>query len=128
MEHQEALAAYARAAAKEREEYLRQSAVKKANVITRGKSQAEREEYLRSDAFSTLLYQQKRRDKAYQALLRGELVMEYHQEEYRELLPLIESELRHGNEIDLAFLRSVESVRVTLGQAHKALRMLEKQP
>ena len=83
MEHQEALAAYARAAAKEREEYLRQSAVKKANVITRGKSQAEREEYLRSDACSILLDQQKRRDKAYQALLRVALVMEYHQEEYR---------------------------------------------
>ena len=127
MEHQEALTAYAQAAAKEREEYLRQSAVRKANVITRGKSQAEREEYLRSDAFSTLFYQQRRRDKAYQALLRGELVMDYHQEEFRELLPLIESELKHGNEIDLAFLRSVESARVTLGQAHKALRMLENQ-
>ena len=127
MEQQEALTAYAQAAALEREVYLRQSAVKKANVITRGKSQAEREEYLRSDAFSTLLYQQKRRDKTYQALLRGELVMDYHQEEFRELKPLIESELKHGNEIDLPFLRSVESARVTLGQAHKALRMLDKQ-
>ena len=127
MEHQEALTAYAQAAALERESYLYQNAVKKAAAITRGMSREEKEGYLRSDSFSVLLYQQKRRDRVYQALLRGELTEDYHQAEFHELLPLIESELKHGNETNLPFLRSVERARVTLGQAHKALKTLEKQ-
>ena len=127
MEHQEALAAYAKAVALERESYLRQSAIKKANGVTRGMKREERERFLESDTFATMLFQQKRRDRVYQALLRGELVEDYHQQEFEELLPLIESEIRHGNEIDLGFLRSVEGSRVTLGQAHKALRLLDRQ-
>ena len=127
MERQEALAAYARAAALERESYLYQNAVKKSAAFTRGMSREEKENYLRSDSFSVLLYQQKRRDKVYQALLRGELTLDYQQAEFQELLPLIESELKHGNETDLPFLRSVERARVTLGQAYKALKTLDRQ-
>ena len=127
MEHMEALTAYAQAAALEREDYLRQGTLKKANAVTRGMAREEREQFLQSDTFATMLIQQKRRDKVYQALLRGELTEAYHRVEFEELLPLIESELKHGNEIDLPFLRSVESGRVTLGQAHKALRMLDRQ-
>ena len=126
MERQEALAAYAKAAALERESFLRQIAMKKANAITRGMSRNEQEKFFQSDTFATMLYQQKRRDRVYQALLRSELTEDEQKEEFEELLPLIESEIRHGNEIDLRFIRSVDRSRVTLGQAHKALRLLDK--
>ena len=127
MERQEALTAYAQAVALERESYLYQSALKRANAVTHGMTRQEKEKYLQSDSFSTMLFQLKRRDKIYQALLRGELTQDYQQEEFEELQPLIESEIRHGNEVQLPFLRSVERSRVTLGQAHKALRLLDNQ-
>ena len=127
MERQEVLTAYAQAVALERESYLYQRALKRANAVTHGMTRQEKEKYLQSDAFSTMLFQLKRRDKIYQALLRGELTQDYQQEEFEELQPLIESEIRHGNEVQLPFLRSVERSRVTLGQAHKALRLLDNQ-
>ena len=119
--------AYAKAAMKERESYLYQAALKQARLTTRDMKPAEREAYLQSQAFSNLLYRVRRRDRAYQALQRGELALDYHQAEFEALRPLIEGELREGYEIDLTFLRSVEKCRVSPAKAHLALRRLEEQ-
>ncbi len=126
MERQEALAAYARAASLEREQYLYQRALKQAGGEAHGMTAAERDRYVRSEAFSNALYQQKRRDKIYQALQRGELIQDYHKAEFDQLAPLIISELEHGQEVDLPFLRSVARSRLTLGKAHAALRRLDQ--
>ena len=124
MDPREALTAYAQAAAKERESFLYQTALKQARLSTRDMKRAERDEYLNSQAFSNLLYRVGRRDRVYQALLRGELVEEDRQAEFEDMRPLIESELQNGFPVDLPFLRSVEKCRVSLDQAHLALRRL----
>ena len=126
MDRQAALSAYAQAALLEREEYLYQQALKKAHAVTRSMTAQEKEKYLQSQAFLSTVYQQKRRDKAYQALRRGELALDFHREEFDALSPLIESELKRGREICLPFLRSVERGRVTLEKARKALGLLEE--
>ncbi|MBR4443291.1 MAG: helicase [Clostridia bacterium] len=127
MDRQAALSIYVKAVSQERESYLYQRALEKVRALTGGMKPAEREEYLRGQTFSNMLYHMKRRDKAYQALQRGELVLDYHQLEFEQLAPLIMSELQHGSEISLAFLRSVQRSRVTLARAHAALRQLELQ-
>ena len=127
MEKQEALPVYAQAALKEREDYLYRQALKKASALTRNMAPDEKEKYLQSQAFSSTLYQLRRRDKVYQALRRGELALDYYQEEFDDLYPLIVSEIKHGNTLNLPFLRSVERGRVTLGKAHGAIRQLEQQ-
>ena len=127
MDRQQALLLYAQAAAGEREAYLRQQTLKKAGPLNGRMTEAERESLEKSQTFSAALYRMKRQDKAYQALLRGDLTLDYHQAEFEELLPLIESEIRHGNEIDLPFLRSVQKSRVTLGKARAAIRQAEGQ-
>ena len=126
MDRQALLAAYARAIAPEREEYLRQQAVKKARAYTRGMKPEEAERYFEGPAFANLLYQVKRRDKAWMALQRNELALDYHQAEFERLAPLIERELRDGREVDLPFLRSVDRSRVTLKKARAALKLLEE--
>ena len=120
MDRQEAQALYAQAVAKEREEYLYQRALAKVKPVTRAMTEAEKEKYLQSQTFQNTLFQLKRRDKAYQALLKGELVMDYHQEEFDDLAGLILAE----GKADLPFLRSVERSRVPLSKAHAALRLL----
>ena len=127
MDRQEALAAYAQAVSREREEYLYQQALRKAQALMRSMSPGEKENYLSSQPFMNTLYQQKRRDKVYQALQRGELTQDYHLAEFDQLCAMIQSELNHGNRIDLPFLRSVERSRVTLGRAHGAVKQIEKQ-
>ena len=123
MDRQEAQALYAQAVAKEREEYLYQRALAKVKPVTRAMSEAEKEKYLQSQTFQNTLFQLKRRDKAYQALLKGELVMDYHQEEFDDLAGLIMAE----GKADLPFLRSVERSRVPLAKAHAALQLLRDQ-
>ena len=127
MDRQAAFSAYVRAASLERQEYLRQQAVKKARAFTRDMKPAEREAYLQSQAFANTLYHMQRRDKAYQAMQRGELVLNYHQAEFERLAPLIGREMQEGREIDLAFLRSVERCRAPLAKARAALELLERQ-
>ena len=119
MEHQQAREAYIQAILAEREQYLSQQVRRQAE---RGMSPAEREKYVSGEAYRNALFQMKRRDKVYQALERGELVQDYHQEEFSELEPLIKSELEHGQEIILPFLRSVVRSRLSLGRAHAAVR------
>ena len=126
MDRQALLAAYARAIAPEREEYLRQQAVKKARAYTRGMKPEEAERYFEGPAFANQLYQVKRRDKAWMALQRNELALDYHQAEFERLAPLIERELRDGREVDLPFLRSVDRSRVTLKKARAVLKLLEE--
>ncbi len=127
MDRQEALAAYAQAVSREREDYLYQQSLRKAQALMRGMNPGEKEAYLQSQSFLNTLYQQKRRDKVYQALQRGELILDYHLAEFDQLCAMIQSEMNHGNRIDLPFLRSVERSRVTLGRAHGAIRQMEKQ-
>ena len=123
MDRQEAQALYAQAVAKEREDYLYQRALAKVKPVTRAMTEAEKEKYLQSQTFQNTLFQLKRRDKAYQALLKGELVMDYHQEEFDDLAGLIQAEGR----ADLPFLRSVERSRVPLAKARAALQLLSDQ-
>ena len=125
MDQQEALQAYCAALSQERDQYLYQQAVQKSGAATRRMPAAERDRYLDSQAFQSTLYHLKRADKVYQALRRGELTLEYQQAEYELLLPLIQSELKHENEIVLPFLRSVQRCRITLGSAHKAIAQIE---
>jgi len=121
MDRREALSIYIRAILPERESWLYQRALGKVRGITRGMSDKELEDYLQSKAFSNTLYHVKKGDGAYQALLRGELTLDFHIAEFERLLPLI---LEDGG-ADLEFLRSVDRSRVTLKQARRALHLLE---
>ena len=125
MDRQDALSAYIQAVIPEREEYLYQRALGKANPITRNMKPEEKQEYLQSKAFASAVYHQKRGDRALQSMRRGELVSEFHQAEFERLCPLILSELKKGFAVDLPFLRSVERCRATLANARAALRLLE---
>ena len=75
MDRQEAQKAYALAVSAEREQYLYQHALSKAKAILRGMTPEEKEKYLQGQAFANALFRLKRRDKAYQALQRGELLL-----------------------------------------------------
>ena len=74
-EDRKALEAYVQAVLPERERYLYQHALNKTRVITRSMKPAEKTEYLNSDAFRNTLRQVQRRDRIFQGLLRGELVL-----------------------------------------------------
>ena len=127
MDRQEALALYCQAAAREREDYLYQHALSKVRAVTRAMSEEEKEKYLQSQTFQNTLFQLKRRDKAYQGLGRGELLLDYHQEEFDELCALIQEEGQGGQPLDLPFLRSVARCRVSLERAHAALALMGSQ-
>ena len=70
-----ALEAYIQAVLPERERWLYQHALNKVRVITRSMNPAEKAEYLNSEAFRSTLRQLQRRDRIWQGLLRGELVL-----------------------------------------------------
>ena len=125
MDGQAALAAYVKAILPEREDYLYQRALNKARAILGGMSPEQQAEYLDSKAFANTLYHVRRGDKAYQALLRGELALDFHQAEFERLAPMIAREQDQGREIDLEFLRSVDRSRVSLDKARAALKALE---
>ena len=125
MDRQAALERYIQAVLPEREEYLLERARAKVRGITRGMSPEELDAYLNSKAFANTLYHVRRADRAYQAMQRGELTLEYHQAEFERLCPMILSELKQGNAVDLDFLRSVERSRVTLKKARTALARLK---
>ena len=125
MDRQQALRAYAMAILPEREAYLREQALRKVRPITRGMKPDELDDYLGSKAFSSTLYRVRQADKVYKALERGELVLDYHQAEFERLAPLIASELEHGHDVDLPFLRSVDRSRVSIKRARAALRQLD---
>ena len=108
----ELLNAYVQALRPERERYLYQHALNKVRVITRSMKPAEKEAYLQSEAFLNTLRQLQRRDRIWQGLLRGELVLVGDQAEYERLAGLIATELHDGHKIDLAFLRTVEKSKV----------------
>ncbi len=116
----EALSAYITQIAAEREEYLLSRTLRQLEPDPGRLTPQEREICLRSEAFSRLLYQQKRRDRVYQALQRGEMVQDFHKAEFDQLRPLIESEIRLGYPVDLPFLRSVARHRLSLAKAHAA--------
>ena len=123
---QAALAAYVEAILPEREDYLYQRALGKVRAILGGMQPEQQAEYLESKAFANTLYHVRRGDKAYQALLRGELALEYHQAEFERLAPMIAQEQAQGRQIDLEFLRSVDRSRVSLTKARAALKALEE--
>ena len=120
MDRQTALSIYTQALLEEREGYLYQRALK-AHAAPGGTEPGDKD----SRAFANELYHIKRRDKIYQALTRGELIMDYHAAEFEQLSPLIIEEIRHGNEVSLPFLRSVARGRVSLAKAHAAIRQLK---
>jgi hypothetical protein len=122
----ELLNAYVQALRPERERYLYQHALNKVRVITRSMKPAEKEAYLQSEAFLNTLRQLQRRDRIWQGLLRGELVLVGDQAEYERLAGLIATELQDGHKIDLAFLRTVEKSKVSLGKAYEALRIIRE--
>ena len=124
---EEARAIYARAVSPERESYLYQRALSKARPAMRGMTAEEKEKYLQSQNFANTLFQIKRRDKAYQALQRGELALDYYEEEFESLLPLMQAEAAAGREIDIPFLRSAERCRVPLDKAHAARELMARQ-
>ena len=127
MDKQAVLPLYIEAVLPERESYLYQRALNKTRAITRNMKPEEVEEYLQSKAFANALYHIKQSDKAYQALRRGELILDFHQAEFERLAPLMLSERRQGNPVNLAFLRSVDRCRVPLKKARAALRLLNEQ-
>ena len=116
-EDRKALEAYIQAILPERERYLRQHAMNKARVITRSMKPAEKEAYYGSEAFQNTLRQVRRRDRVLQGLLHGELALSGDRAEFDRLSRLIAEELRNGQKIDLAFLRSVEAAKVSPGKA-----------
>ena len=121
-----AMEAYVQALLPERERYLHQHALNKTRVITRSMRPAEKEAYLQSEAFQTTLRQLQRRDKVWQGLLRGELVLSGDRAECERLARLITREMQEGRKIDLAFLRTVEKSKVSLDKAYEALRIIRE--
>ncbi|MBR2661696.1 MAG: hypothetical protein IKE15_09905 [Clostridia bacterium] len=121
-----AMEAYVQALLPERERYLHQHALNKARVITRSMRPAEKEAYLQSEAFQTTLRQLQRRDKIWQGLLRGELVLSGDRAEFERLSKMIAREMQDGRKVDLAFLRTVEKSKVTLEKAYEALRIIRE--
>ena len=124
MDHSEALAAYIRQVSDEREAYLTQRLLKQMEPGRKGPGAGYAG--IRDEALDRQIYQQKRRDKVYQALQRGELIQDFHKAEFEQLRPLIESELKHGHAVDLPFLRSVSRHRLTLGKAYTAVNHVEQ--
>ena len=122
----ELMNAYVQALRPERERYLYQHALNKVRVITRSMKPAEKEAYLQSEAFLNTLRQLQRRDRIWQGLLRGELVLVGDQAEYERLAGLIATELHDGHKIDLSFLRTVEKSKVSLEKAYEALRIIRE--
>lgn len=127
MDRDAALRAYIRAILPERERWLEQCARNKARGITRGMDPEEEAAYYQGRAFANTLYHVQRGDRTYQGLLKGELLMDSHAAEFERLAPLIDSELRRGNAVNLDFLRSVERSRVTLKKARAAVALMKKQ-
>ena len=125
MDRAAALEAYIRALLPEREDALYQRALGKARAILSGMRPEEAEAYLAGKAFANTLYHVRRADECYQALLRGELAMDYHRAEFERLEPLISEALEKGENIDLDLLRSVERSRVPMKKAQAALKLLE---
>ena len=121
-----AMEAYIQALLPERERYLHQHALNKARVITRSMKPAEKEAYLQSEAFQTTLRQLQRRDKIWQGLLRGELVLSGDRMEFERLSRLISKEMEAGRKVDLAFLRTVEKSKVSLEKAYEAIRIIRE--
>ena len=126
MDRQRALSEYIQAILPEREAYLYERALGKARPITRNMSQDELNAYLGGKAFANTLYHTRRNDKVCQALLRGELVLDYHQAEFERLCPLIMQQLRQDREIDLGFLRSVDRSRTSLKRAYEAVDLFRR--
>ena len=120
------LEAYIQALLPERERYLYQHTLNKVRVITRSMKPAEKEAYLQSEAFQNTLRQLQRRDRIWQGLLRGELVLSGDEAEYNRLSGLIAAELKEGHRIDLSFLRTVEKSKVSLEKAYEALRIIRE--
>ena len=120
------LQAYIQALLPERERYLYQHALNKVRVITRSMKPAEKEAYLQGEAFQNTLRQLQRRDKVWQGLIQGQLMLSGDRAEFDRLSRLIEEELREGRKIDLAFLRTVEKSKVSLGKAYEALRIIRE--
>ena len=116
--------AYLQALLSEREQVLYRNALNKVHVITRSMKPAEKEEYLRSDSFRNTLRQLQRRDRVYQALLRGELVQQNDRIELDRLGKMIARELDAGHPVDLSFLRTVERSKVPLDKAYAAVSAL----
>ena len=98
----ELLQAYIQALLPERERYLHQHALNKSRVITRNMKPAEKEAYLQSDVFRTMLRQLQRRDRIWQGLLRGELVLSGDRAEFDRLSKLISKEMQEGRKIGRA--------------------------
>ena len=121
-----ALEAYIQAVLPERERWLYQHAPNKVRVITRSVNPAEKAEYLNSDAFQNTLRQLQRRDRIWQGLLRGELVLSGDRAEFDRLRRMIDEEIKAGRKIDLAFLRTVEKSRVPLAKAYEARRIIRE--
>ena len=118
--------AYIQALLPERERYLYQHALNKTRVITRSMKPAEKEAYLQSETFQNTLRQLQRRDKIWQGLLRGELVLSGDRAELERLSHLIEREQQEGHKVDLTFLRTVEKSKVSLDKAYEALRIVRE--
>ncbi len=118
--------AYAQALLSEREQAIYQHALNKVRVITRSMKPAEKEEYLKSDAFRNTLRQLQRRDRVYQALLRGELVQAGDRAEYDRLSRMIAREIGQGHPVDLPFLRSVAKSKVSLDAAYQAIHTIQE--
>ncbi len=126
MNYELVLRAYVQAVLPERERYLYQHALNKVRVITRSMRQAEKEEYPRGEAFRNTQRQLQRRDRVYQGLLRGELVLPGDQAEFERLKRMISAELEQGHTVDIAFLRTVEKSHVPLEKAYEAVRIVRE--
>ena len=120
------LQAYIQALRPERERYLHQHALNKVRVITRSMKPAEKEAYLQGEAFQNTLRQLQRRDKVWQGLIQGELMLSGDRAEFDRLSRLIEEEMRAGRKVDLPFLRTVEKSKVSLEKAYEALRIIRE--
>ena len=116
MNRQEALEKYIQAILPEREQYLSERVQKR---IRAGGGSQTADGLAENRAFESALYHAKRSDKVYQALIRGELVQEYHLTEFELLCPYIQKENK-DKELQLDFVRSVQKSRVSLDSAYKA--------
>ena len=120
--------AYQRGVLKEMEGEIRRRTLKKAEVITRAMAPGEKETYLAGRAFQNALNQTRKKDRLYQAVLRGDLPEDF-EAEFQRLRPLIAQELKADRPVELAFLRSVARLRRSLREARSARKcVLERQP
>ncbi len=117
---------YIQALLAELEKEILARTLRKVQVITRSMKKEEKDAYLSSQSFKNALNQTRKKDHVFQALTAGTLNPSQ-EAEFERLEPLIRQVMKQEKPLDLAFLRSVQRMRIPLSSAVRAAECLEKQ-